>query len=1492
MMSPPARDEFRIGWICALPIEVAAAKEMLDVNFGILEEQDTADTNSYTLGQIGKHYVVIAGLGGQYGTTSATAVAINMMRTFSQSLRIGLMVGIGAGIPSPILDIRLGDVVVSYPEGTCGGVLQYDMGKLVKDGKFQRTGSLNSVPRSLLTAVTNMRAAALTDDPIYPEYIEKAMQRNTRTRRSFGRPDESTDRLFRVEHEHPTAAGTCKDCPKEWETPRDEREETDPQIHYGIIASGNVVMKHGATRERFRRETGALCFEMEAAGLMMDFPCIVVRGICDYADSHKNDEWQGYAALAAATYVKELLSYVPTGQVSQERLTIEICQVLIHPDVEEISSEMKEVKKGMDRALHQREDHHRENMERATIKEQEECHQVFKTSTYEQYKNINPVRGEGTCQWILENPQYKRWCESSHNDLLWVSADPGCGKSVLAKSLVDGDLKPPTSVSVCYFFFKDNGDQNNLANALCAVLHQLFGMQQDLLRHGLVEWKINGKKIQQEVEGLWRIFDASISDPAFCNTVCIFDALDECNPSDQARLIRKLANFYTKSHSQTKRSWLKFLVTSRPYSEIRDGFRPATQPFPQIHIRGEEENDKIHEEINMVVKMRVEELSQSERLTPETQQRLEQKLLQMEHRTYLWLDLAMEDIRTMFRHSLQPAEEMIQLIPASVTAAYEKILNRVPSDKKSDVRMILQLIVGARRPLKIEELAIALGIAMSFGSQSAARVSLDPEGLAEKIRQLCGLFVFIGRLDQVFLIHQTAREFLIYDTALNDGQKWSTDTMSSSHYQYTEDLSLRKIPRGDRKWYQTTRAEADLLILKVCLAYLSADEFDNGKFVIGRHSDTGRIFLNRDNLRYKNYLQYPFLNYSTSHWELHAMACYAAMPADFLKSVFTDVAIAPLLRDFWFLRLAENENEHEDVVKLMLDNGADVNAKDGSGDTPLKLAYWNNRKEVIKLLLNHGAEADAEMQQDLLEWAILEEDGATVKLIAQMGVDLDAKNKYGQLPLWLALNNGKESMVKLLVEIGADFTIEDKHGGTLLRQTVMMEKEATTRLLVERGANINAKNRYGETILVQAIEKKKEAMVKLLIEIGADINIEDDAGNLSLWRAIETENEAIVKLLVVAGANINAKDKYDSTVLSQAIGDEKEAMVKLLLEMGADVNMEDDCVYDLLWLAIRRENEAIVKLLAESGIDINAKDKFGQTVLLRAVGGEKEAMIKLLIEMGADVNLESSYNRTPLQQAISTENKEIVKLLVEMGADVNAKGTNNQTALFQAIERGEEAIVKLLIEMGADVNIKDDYGHTPLWQAIKGENEVIVRLLVEMGTEVNAKDASNQTVLFDATGWKKEAMVKLLIKMGADINAKDNYNRTPLWQAIDEGSEAMLKLLIEMGADINAMDNYGCTPLWQAIDEGDEAIVRLLIENGADINAKDIHDRTPLWQAIDEGNEAIVRLLIEMGADVNPKNRYGFQLLRWTKDKDNEAMVKLLVEMGAVAAEDTKSNPT
>jgi nucleoside phosphorylase len=141
MARPLRPDDYTVGWVCALPVELAAAQEMPD------EEHDTPlsdahDTNIYTCGRISEHNIVIAcPPEGQTGTNLAAAVAVQMNMAFL-STRFGLMVGIGGGVPSEVADIRLGDVVVSKPHKVHGGVVQYDSGKATPSG-FERTGSLN-----------------------------------------------------------------------------------------------------------------------------------------------------------------------------------------------------------------------------------------------------------------------------------------------------------------------------------------------------------------------------------------------------------------------------------------------------------------------------------------------------------------------------------------------------------------------------------------------------------------------------------------------------------------------------------------------------------------------------------------------------------------------------------------------------------------------------------------------------------------------------------------------------------------------------------------------------------------------------------------------------------------------------------------------------------------------------------------------------------------------------------------------------------------------------------------------------------------------------------------------------------------------------------------------------------------------------------------------------------------------------------------------------
>ncbi|KAF5500026.1 hypothetical protein CGCA056_v014975 [Colletotrichum aenigma] len=286
---------------------MSAVRCMLDREHPRLATKE-GDSNIYVLGELSGHDVVLACLPGSQGKGAAATVATNMARTFP-SIKWRFFVGIGGGVPSKKHDIRLGDVVVSMPEGQYGGVVQYDLGRETEAG-FVLKGFLSPPPPLLRSAVVKMRLDHFLSENKAEEFLS-AMLRKGRRLSVYQRPPSSLDVLFEADYSHDPIKTTCETCDGQKRVRRTPRDSEGPEIHYGLVASGDRVVRSIVKRDEIIRNLGdVLCFEMEAAGLMTEFPCIVIRGISDYADSHKNDDWQHYAAATAAACTKELLTYV------------------------------------------------------------------------------------------------------------------------------------------------------------------------------------------------------------------------------------------------------------------------------------------------------------------------------------------------------------------------------------------------------------------------------------------------------------------------------------------------------------------------------------------------------------------------------------------------------------------------------------------------------------------------------------------------------------------------------------------------------------------------------------------------------------------------------------------------------------------------------------------------------------------------------------------------------------------------------------------------------------------------------------------------------------------------------------------------------------------------------------------------------------------------------------------------------------------------------
>ncbi|KAE8140550.1 hypothetical protein BDV38DRAFT_290249 [Aspergillus pseudotamarii] len=500
-------NDYTVAWVCALPLEMTAAKTMLDKIHPSLPQPET-DHNTYILGNIASHNVVMACLpSGVYGTTSAATVLAYMLSTF-RSLRFGLMVGVGGGVPSETADIRLGDVVVSIPTPASGGVIQYDYGKTLRDGRLHRTGSLNKPPRCLLTAVSHIRSDFMMRDSITKKNIIEVLGKQQKANKQFSKPD--YDCLFDPSYDHVDTGKTadCLLCDQSQQVLRTERHADEPAIHYGLIASGNQVIKDARTRDSIAHGLNILCFEMEAAGLMDQLPCLIVRGVCDYCDSHKNKEWQGYAALTAAVYTATLLAVVPSvnDKARQEEKT-------------EFTAE-----------------------ETACLQN------LFITDPADDRSALRRRKGDrapGTCNWILETDELKNWLrphegsdEGSHSTMAITLTEELPKKAYFAGR----------NVFLTYFFCDSSSEVHRTAlSILRGLLYQLIREHPKLIK-----------------EKVFRSFDALWS-----GVYCIIDALDECDYASQRMILDQIDQTFTARHLKDDTlSKIHLLITSRPFPEI------------------------------------------------------------------------------------------------------------------------------------------------------------------------------------------------------------------------------------------------------------------------------------------------------------------------------------------------------------------------------------------------------------------------------------------------------------------------------------------------------------------------------------------------------------------------------------------------------------------------------------------------------------------------------------------------------------------------------------------------------------------------------------------------------------------------------------------------------------------------------------------------------------------------------------------------------------
>ena len=927
-------------------------------------------------------------------------------------------------------------------------------------------------------------------------------------------------------------------------------------------------------------------------------------------------------------------------------------------------------------------------------------------SDYKSDKDLVSTRVPRTCEWFFEDDRFLEWRDSNFSRLLWVSAGPGCGKSVLARALIDERRVCTNTMAstVCYFFFKDGQEHRTRgANALGALLHQLFE-NSTLITHALSSYRSYGKKLRDTFSELWEILVKSAEDSEAGEIICVLDALDECEKNARNQLIEKLVHFFSQGEScQNPSLKLKFLVTSRPYDDLEQNFQRLSGVSTYVHFDGDDKSQKIGQEINLVIDARIPYITGD--FNDEDRKRISNRLKEMGNRTYLWLFLIIDIIEkspSNFRR-MSSIDSLLSDLPSEVSDAYEIILSRSKDEVKA--RILLQLIVAATRPLSLEEANMALAIA-SRGESCRSQRALDLwhlQSFTTTVQNICGLFVSVhdGKLS---LIHQTAREFLI-----------RTSKSGSAH---------------SHKWKGCLdMATAHGTISRICLDYLNFQDVASthqSQLGQGRHAEP------------KN--ECYLLDYAANNWAAH----YTSQPDELAKD--SQKAAKKLCNKlsppgYWFpLYCDSNYMEPSGWTELgiasllgltyvaegFLNEGADVNAQGGDYGNALQAASYRGYDRVVQMLLDKGADINAQggYYGNALQAASYRGNDRVVQMLLDKGADINAQGGYYSNALQAALSEGHDRVVQMLLEKGADINAQGGFNSNALQAASCGGHDRIVQMLLEKGADINAQGGYYGNALQAASCGGHDRIVQILLDKGADINAQSGRYGTALQAASSEGHDRIVQILLEKGADINAQGGEYGNALQAASFEGHDRIVQILLEKGADINAQGGKYGNALQAASYTGRNRVVQILLDKGADINAQGGLYGNALQAASCGGDNRVVQMLLAKGADINQKDLHGRTALHLASARGHKAIVETFFRLASDPSITDMQGRNCLHFAASNGSTELVRWLLREGFDPNLTDRDGWTPMHWAARGGSIDTIRVLKDEGA-VSSIEAIN-----------------------------------------------------------------------------------------------------------------------------------------------------------------------
>ncbi|KAL2812048.1 ankyrin repeat-containing domain protein [Aspergillus granulosus] len=1527
MISLPS-SEYSIGWICALAVEMTAARAMLDHEHAKPTDQDPNDDNNYCLGSIASHNIVITCLpAGVYGVTSAAVVGTRMRQTF-KSLKYGLMVGIGGGAPNEDADVRLGDVVVSKPSGGSGGVIQFDFGKEHGNGLFERVGSLNQPSEELLKALTYLETENLMRGNQIPELLDSAYSRFPKLVPRFSYQGQDNDMLFQPEYDHCGTGPTCDMCDSSRLVQRLPRKSTSPRVFPGLIASGNQVMKHGATRERLRKELGVICFEMEAAGLMNILPCLVIRGICDYADSHKNKRWQPYAAMTAAAFASELLRALPSQSRQQRQLV----------NKTEFSFSAIEWESGLELSL--------------PWLEPAQVLQMFNTVPRTIYTPTSTIDCDyPKLYWVLRNIDYYRWRrKNTRQSVLCLSAADqdnlnqviscvqythaqqtdgiivGISWTDLFNTLSPARTFIQVALSVLLESLPIEDARMALLRFLRAVLDNLSPDDKEKLSQQLYPSKSKESLIQL-VQTLLGLGSAK-------RCAALMAALMHQNKSLLIAL---------KSDRSWDSSLLNFITS------LNDDLQAFGEAASQLRIIvSGTTNTALQDNWGLVGLLHIQH-------DLERQGCLSALFFDNTRYTKI-IDRHADSLEWFWTHS-----EYLEW--SAATTSRLLYLEGKPGSGKSTLTKYLREHLLSK--LVFEEPPI---IADFFYSHR------DGDRERKHRNMLQGLLWSILRADSTLFYHFQDE----YRKARNDSGptaiEWSLLSLQRIFLSITEHPVKKEIflildALDESEDYDRRNALSFLLTLcnrsgpcvfKIFMASRPMTDIQNNVRRVGnlnfvRMQDEtatdirtfARSFLGPElNFTGKllqdatdyivNTAQGVFLWVQLIRAELQVCVEKGYRKREVFKMLFD----LPTGLEAFYLHMLDN-----------LNNGTRKDIEDGR--SMFQLVLFAERSLTIAEIQHLLAmEAILEDELDITEESFEDEliQGMETRVIHCGGNFLEIKgNKSVQLihqtvrDFFLSRNvpSQNEKNPHFVFRLDDEEKVHASIASACIHYLQLVAsseffgpihswqpetfddyvEHLNSRLLLRYvlsflsyhiSKSSNALDSQG--LLQKVVPTFQEKAISYLLATWLRDKLHHEVPALSqpakraqfelqlLHAAARNSMVEVADIVLSLGAYIDGRID-GRTALQVATVHGSESMVQFLISQKANTAVRlDGGRTGLHWAALRGHFQIVKELSAQYNVDDG--DSQGITPLHLATQCANLDMIRLLLEKGAKIDgTDEAEHWTPLHWASYHGHLSVMQYLLDQypatqkpppgqseanpgpstASLIDARDRKGKTALSIAAANDQPDAVQLLLDHSASPYEADKDGFTPLIRAAAAGHELVVRRLLGWRRELCLEtDDTGRTPLSHAAIHGHLTVLETLADVQTDVNLCTKHGHTALHLATAAHQTPTIRVLINLGANINARGHWGITPLHIAAYHGYLDSLNVLIECGAGPRALDADRRDALYLAAGQGHTAVVEVLLRHEeARVNAKDWRGWTPLFWAAGHGHNEVVSLLVQYGA-----------